>query len=446
MTSKADILVVGGGPAGVAAACRVAEAGCTVRLCDQAPAPGGAIFRGANGSSPLMPAEHTATWREISARLERNAAAIQVMNSTSFVGLDSNGIVVLKDRNTGRALQTSPQGVILATGAIESVRPVPGWHLPRVVTAGGLQVNVKSSGAPPDGNIVIAGNGPLLLAVAAQLATLGNPPVAVVESGRPMLPRPQLLGLPLAYIREALAYVRTLRRFRVPWIQGAHLERIDQHAKNLSVVIRKGTRELAYAADIVALHDGLQSNSTGLPDENVESDKGVIVVCAGDCREPLGVRAAPASGRFAADRLLAALQKSSLSPNPPAQLRRQARAQAYLKSIFRPISRIRLQSLPDDTILCRCEQKTVGDLRRLLVNPDVSAKEIKLAGRFAMGRCQGRFCAKWTLDVAAEMVGVRYAPESLVGKRWPVCPISIGALARLAPESDAEPLAASKTQ
>jgi hypothetical protein len=360
------------------------------------------------------------------------------MTSTSFVGLDSNGIAVLKDCKTGDALQTSPQGVIFATGAIESVRPVPGWDLPRVVTAGGLQINVKSSGEPPDGNIVIAGNGPLLLAVAAQLATLGNPPVAVVESGRPTLPRPQLLGLPFAYIREALAYVRTLRRFRVPWIQGAHIERIDQHAKNLSVAIRKGTRQLAYAANIVALHDGLQSNSTGLPDENVESDKGVVVVYAGDCREPLGARAAPASGRFAADRLLGALQNSGMSPSPPVELRQQARAQSHLKSIFRPISRIPLQSLPDNTILCRCEQKTVGDLRRLLANPHVSAKEIKLTGRFAMGRCQGRFCAKWTLDMAAEMVGVHYPPESLVGKRWPVCPISIGALARMTRENDAE--------
>ncbi|MCP4300433.1 MAG: FAD-dependent oxidoreductase, partial [Gammaproteobacteria bacterium] len=127
MTSNADVLVVGGGPAGVAAACRVAEAGRTVRLCDQAPAPGGAIFRGPSGSPLPMPAEHKATWREISERLERNAAAIQVMTSTSFVGLDSNGVAVLKDCKSGEALQISPQGVIFATGAIESVRPVPGW-------------------------------------------------------------------------------------------------------------------------------------------------------------------------------------------------------------------------------------------------------------------------------------------------------------------------------
>ena len=280
----------------------------------------------------------------------------------------------------------------------------------------------------------------------SRVRLLLQPPVAVVESSKPMLPRPQLLGLPLVYFREALAYVRTLRRFRVPWIQGAHIERIDQHDERLSVVIRKGTRELTHAANIVALHDGLQSNSTGLPDENIESDKGVIVVRAGDCHEPLGARAAPASGRFAADRLLAAMQRSATIPGPPAQLRRQARAQERLQSIFRPVSGMPLHSLPDDTVLCRCEQKTVGDLRRLLVKPDVGAKEIKLIGRFGMGRCQGRYCAKWTLDLAAEVAGVRHAPESLIGKRWPVRPISIGALANLALDSNAEQATDSETQ
>lgn len=445
MTSKTDVLVVGGGPAGVAAACRIAEAGYTVQLCDQAPAPGGAIFRGAADSSPIMPAEHKATWREISARLDHHAAAIQVMTSTSFIGLDSNGIAVLKDCNTGQALQTSPRGVVLATGAIESVRPVPGWHLPRVVTAGGLQVSIKSSGEPPDGDIIIAGNGPLLPAIAAQLSILGNPPIAVVESAKPMLPRAQLLGLPLAYVREALSYVRTLRRFRVPWIQGAHIERIERHDERLSVAIRKGTRELLYTADIVGLHNGLQCNSTGLPDENTEADKGVIVIRAGDCHEPLGARAAPASGQFAADQLLAALQQSGTRPAPPAQLRRQARAQASLKSIFKPVSGIPLQSLPDDTVLCRCEQKTVGDLRHLLVRPEVSAKEIKLNGRFGMGRCQGRFCAKWTLDLVSEIAGVSYPLESLTGNRWPIRPISIGAIANLALDTSARQPADSET-
>jgi len=437
-SSDAHVLVVGGGPAGVAAACQFAESGYTVHVCDQASSLGGAVLRGIDkrDESILIREAHKTSWRALKDRLERNATRLNIHCATSFIGLDSNGVAVLRNNDTGRARHLAPIALVIAAGATEAVRPVPGWHHSRVVTAGGLQVNLKMSGKAPDGDIVIAGNGPLLLAVAAQLTSLGNPPIAVIEAGRPMWPRLQHVGLPLAYVREAFAYFRILRQHNVPWIQAAWIERIEAQGPRLLVSCRKGGRELCYEADIVALHNGLGANLTGLPAANLDSRKGVLVAYAGDCRETLGVRAAPADGDYAARQILAKVQDSNVVPNPSAELRRHSRAQARLRAIFEPVARIPLTELPDETVLCRCEQKTVGDLRRLAGSSDLTAKEIKLNGRFAMGRCQGRYCASWVAELLADSGGPPQSPESLTGRRWPVRPISIGAIANLSSATD----------
>lgn len=439
MTStEGQVLVVGGGPAGIAAACRFAESGYTVQVCDQAPSLGGAVLRGVGTGARSLPVPEglKTSWRVLTDRLERNAARLNIRRATSFIGMDSNGVAVLRSNSTGSACRLAPIAAVIATGATEAVRPVPGWHHPRVVTVGGLQVNLKMSGKTPDGDIVIAGNGPLLLAAAAQLAFLGNPPVAVIEAGRPMRPRLQHFGLPLEYVREALMYLRILRQHDVPWIQTAFVERIAERGARLLVSCRKGGRELHYDADIVALHDGLHANLTGLPDANLDPQKGVLVAYAGDCREILGVRAASADGDYAARQILEKLQNSDVVPSPPAELRRHGRAQAGLRAIFEPIARIPLTELPDETVLCRCEQKTVGDLKGLAEYPNLTAKEIKLNGRFAMGRCQGRYCASWAMELLAESGGPPQSSKSLTGQRWPVRPISIGALANMSFAAD----------
>ena len=64
--------------------------------------------------------------------------------------------------------------MILATGALERPFPIPGWTLPGVMTAGAAQTMLKSSGLVPDGQTVIAGQGPLLWLLAAQILRLGG--------------------------------------------------------------------------------------------------------------------------------------------------------------------------------------------------------------------------------------------------------------------------------
>src|SRR5690606_27658055 len=134
-------------------------------------------------------------------------------------GLDGEGVAILEDRRSGTSMLIRPRAVILAVGAVERVLPRSGWQLPGVWTAGGMQVLLKETGKPPEGRILVAGNGPLTIALAAQLAAAGNPPVAVLEAGDPasrpmqglrLLARPRLLV-------EALYYLSRLARAGVAW-------------------------------------------------------------------------------------------------------------------------------------------------------------------------------------------------------------------------------------
>ena len=265
-------MIVGGGPAGVAAACTVAESGRTVMLCDQSLTLGGAVHRKLTGSGAglSVPSDLASSWQDWLSRLDKQSARVELRLGSIFLGLDSTGVAVIKDHMSNIAGSVSPAAVIFATGAYENIRPVPGWHLPGVVTAGGLQVSMKSSGTPPAGKVLLAGSGPLLLAVAGQLAALGNAPVAVIESATPMAKYRHALGLPLPYLREASRYVMKLRTHRVPWICGANIESIEKSEQGLSVAISKSGRSINYDTNILALHNGLRCNSTGLPAQNLD--------------------------------------------------------------------------------------------------------------------------------------------------------------------------------
>ncbi len=442
MTVDVDVIVVGGGCAGVAAACCIAESGRSVMLCDQAPSLGGAIHRKvAEECGALLVSKDLITgWRDLKSRLDQQSDHVEIRVSTIFVGLDSTGVAVIKDHITNSAQYVAPKAMVFATGAYENIKPVPGWHYPGVTTAGALQVHMKSAGTPPKGKVLLAGSGPLLLAIAAQLTVLGNAPVAVVESARPLLKSRHWLGLPLPFFREAFSYVTTLWARRVPWICGADVELIERTEKGLAVTVSNGKREVNYDVDIVGLHNGLRENNIGLPAENLDPADGVLVVHAGDCHAVLGARAASQSGSVAAGRLLTAMgdPHAELSCSPA--LESHTQSQAKLAAIFSPVRPLSLENLPDETILCRCEQKSIGDLREMLVTRGVSAREIKLNGRFGMGRCQGRFCGKWVLDLLDEINGEPRKMEELSGRRWPVRPISIGSLTGLGQQQDVRKL------
>jgi hypothetical protein len=399
------IIVLGAGPAGMAAAVTLAEAGQRVLVVDQGAAPGGAVHRAPlPGVTALGLPAHKRRWSALMARAARQAARIEVACDTRCSGVDATGAVLLSG---GLTRLVRPRGVILAPGARERVLPRPGWTLPGVVTAGAIQTGLKTTGQPPAGRILLAGSGPFLLAVGAELTALGTPPVAIIEAAQPL--KPAALGLPLSYWAEATRYRLRLAAAGVRVLTGA---RLDAIAPGLvaHVTTRHGRRNLQ--VDLIGLHDGVASNDTGLG-----APCAIPVMRAGDGREVLGARAAMLDGTRAGLAMLATLAGQPI-PKEPTALIRQRRAQARLARLYAHDETDALNALPQDTILCRCEGRTKGDLDALGRAP--TARDLRLTGRFGMGACQGRFCAEWVAHFSK-------APD-LGRPRLPLRPIAIADL------------------
>ena len=255
----------------------------------------------------------------------------------------------------------------------------------------------------------------MLLALGAELVRLGRPPVAIIEAARPFSHPALSLGLPLSYMAEAGRHLSRLIAARVPILTGSHLARITEldGALMAEVETRRGPRR--FAADRIGLHDGIRPNDTGLT-----ACAALPVLRLGDCREALGAAAALADGRAGGEALAAHLAGTPM-PAPSAALAREVAAQARLGRIYAHDGAARLAALPDDTVICRCEMRTLADLRTL--GPAPTTRELRLDGRFGMGACQGRFCTEWVARIARPE-----APHPLGMPRWPARPISVAEL------------------
>ncbi|HQR40390.1 MAG TPA: FAD/NAD(P)-binding oxidoreductase [Blastocatellia bacterium] len=415
--SDFDVAVVGAGPAGVAAACRAAESGARVVLVDDGLRPGGQIWR--HRPSNVPPAART--WLD---RLARSGATILSL-ATVFdaVRHDDHWLLPIED-----AQPLAARRIVIATGARELMLPFPGWTLPNVFSAGGLQALVKSGFDVAGKTVVVAGSGPLLLPVAATLARAGAR-LAVVAEAAPLgsLVRfsSALAGSP-AKLVDAVKYRLAFRgaRYRTgTWvIEAAGTDRVE------SVTLSDGRR---IACDLAAVSYGLVPNADLAELLGCDTDRDGVrvddcqrtsidgVFAAGEPCGVAGVDVALAEGEIAG---LAAAADGDVEVPPALVLaraggRRIARAMA---DAFRPRDELRQLARPD-TIVCRCE-----DVRHARFDPAWTARQAKLATRAGMGACQGRVCG----PALAELFG--YSAQSV---RTPLKPTSLGALSSL--EDDA---------
>jgi len=409
-----DVAIVGGGPAGIAAAVTSAVSGRKVVLLDDNPRPGGQIWRGdAKAGRPV----EAARWFE---QLANSGA--QVLNGARVFHAQAGSLEAETDRSL---LSVRFDQLILASGAREMFLPFPGWTLPNVVGAGGLQALVKS-GLPIEGKrVVVAGTGPLLLAVAAYLTEHGAHVICVCEQastsslarfGLTMLGFPGKIceGLRLRFKSRRAPYltqswvVTAIGKDRLETVRISAAGRIrdiscDYLASGYHLVPNTELAQMLYCR----IHEGFvqvdKSQQTSQPG----------IYCAGEPTGIGGVELSILEGQIAGHSAVGAT-KAAKDLFPARARYRKLTAAMTAAFALRP----ELASVAtDDTFLCRCEDVSVGAVRN-----HASWKAAKLHTRCGMGPCQGRVCGA----VSAFLFG--WGIES---QRPPVFPARCASLAAM---------------
>ncbi len=409
-----DVLIVGAGPAGMAAACCASENGLRVAIVDNNPQPGGQIWRGASQSSAVPEA---APWYKKLA-----ASRAQVLSGTEAYDHPAPGKLLAS--SPGGVCEISYAKLILCTGARERFLPFPGWTLPNVIGAGGLQALVKSGFSIAGKKIVVAGSGPLLLAVAAYLREHGGDVRLIAEQSS--WPRLIRFGLALAFQKEKLAQSFALKcqLAGIPYKAGCWPVAAEGNGRVESVTLRSGNKTWKEACDYLAcgfflvpnvelpLLLGCELRAGFVRVDDFQQTTIPEVYCAG---EPTGIGGLDLSlvegqiaGHAAAGNREAARKL----------FRERDRSRKFAAALGRAFSlRDELHSLPADaTFICRCEDVTLARLRN-----HSCWRAAKLQTRCGMGSCQGRICGP-----AVEFL-LGWKPESV---RPPIYPVSVSSLAK----------------
>ncbi len=411
-----DIIVVGAGPAGLAAATAAAKCGHSVAVLDDNPHAGGQIWR--KGVAGKTSKDDRA---RVTAIATSEASGAVLLAGRRVVDIPEHGrLRVVVEQGSGHSAELFRwKCLILATGARERFLPFPGWTLPGVCGAGGLQALVKG-GTPIAGkSVVVAGTGPLLLAVAAHLKEYGAKIVSVAEQASfgQMLPFALSLWrspgkvVQGAQFRVALAGVPyRIGCWPVSALGGTSLE---------SVTLTDGEQSWTEACDYLACGFHLIPNTELAQLLGCTLQDGLVVVdreqrtsvadvfCAGEPTGIAGVDAARVQGEIAG--FVAAGETSRAAR----LFGRRDRERGFGKRLSKAFElRSELRTLPDaDTIVCRCE-----DVRYSRLQGRSGWTDAKLHTRCGMGPCQGRICG----GAVETLFGWR--PVSV---RPPIFPISI---------------------
>jgi hydrogen cyanide synthase HcnB len=440
------VVIVGAGPAGMAAARTLVEGGLRPLVLDKGPTPGGRLWQrsATAGFAHRLPGYDPDLAERAVSDFLRIVDRIDWYPGTTV--LDATRDRLWAMGCDGAIDQTRWDALLVATGALDRVVPLPGWTLPGVYTLGGAQAALKIYGCAIGRRVAFFGTGPLLWLVAAQHLAAGIEVALVADTSRR---RAALTALPdllsdATRLMLGLACVRMVARAGVPIRRGVRKAIVGGGETVHDIAVETSGGRWHYACDAVAMGFGLvpQAQLLDLLDVpfDLEPATGVWlprtdrsgrtpiprVYAAGDGVRVLGAAAAKLSGERAALAILEDFGRPVDSGRAARLERELARQERFARGLARafPFPGDLEAGIAEDTVVCRCESVTAGAIVsavRTFGHHEVNA--VKALSRCGMGRCQGRLCGLAAARIGASAAGVPLGEAGRLRAQAPIEPL-----------------------
>jgi len=450
MSRAQNILIVGAGPAGTRAAELLAARGLKPVVVDEASASGGQIYRrqpvGFRRSAKLRYGFEAAKAEALHQSFDNFRDRMDYRPNTGVWSIEGNVAFTFGPEGVGRIPFTA---LLLCTGGVDRVLPIPGWTLPGAYTLGGSQIALKAQGCAIGKRTAFIGSGPLLYLVAYQYAHAGAKVAAVLDTAGlsdalPVMPYLLAGGKTLL---KGLWYQNWIRLNGLCLKRGVRPIAIEGDVRVSGLRYRTAFgRERRVECDAVAFGWGVKPECQlaelagcdmrydemarqWLPESDTEGRSSMTgVYLAGDGAGVMGADAAEYRGELAALAFLADVGEAvddSRREILKSRLRRLQRFRVALERAL-PYPEDWAASLPDETIVCRCEGVTAGDIRQSQSLETEEINRAKAFTRVGMGRCQGRMCGIAATEILAREKGIPLAEIGRLRGQAPVKPLHVG--------------------
>lgn len=454
-----ELIIIGAGPAGMAAAIEADAQGLSCILLDEQPRSGGQIYRNV-GRQALTRVDILGPEYQAGLPLLRafEASACERISGATVWQISSDAEVFYSV--AGRSSSAKGKKVLIATGAQERPMPIPGWTLPGVMTAGAAQILLKSPGLAAEG-AVFAGSGPLLLLVVWQYLQAGVAVKAVLDT----TPRVNYYkairhwrGALTGYrnLVKGLKLLRDIKAAGVPFYsQVSQIEAIADADQQLERVrFNDGKGEQQIESPHLFLHQGVipqvnlalasgcehrwnEQQLCWMPvvDDWCQSSQPSVLI-SGDGMGIGGAVAAALRGKLAVLQVanvlgqLSDTQRDQRSLALRRSLNRELAFRPFIDTLYRPADSFR-KPVDEQTVICRCEEVRLADIKDAVKQGCMGPNQLKSFTRCGMGPCQGRQCGNTVTELMADLSGKSAQESGYYRLRAPVKPLNLSELATL---------------